>query len=219
MSSTLLLSVRRVADVLLECPSDTERWLSSSEQARLARLRIAGRRQQYLAGHWLARCLLSQGSGIAATDCVLEERRDLPPAPPDHLRDWQLSLSHSGDWLACAIARAPIGIDIEQRGSRAGLHRFQHLLLNKSELPNSLDDDALLQRWVVKEAWIKRQHGSALPEQLVALQLHETDANNFDIQLLTLAHWHLGISSAANELVTLPQVDVQAESFWRIELN
>src|SRR5436190_6209883 len=89
-------------------------WLSDSERARVAELRHAGRREHYLAGHWLARTLLARALGGDAAQWSLRERKSLPPDVPDRPH-WRVSISHSGEWIAAAVAEAPIGIDLESR--------------------------------------------------------------------------------------------------------
>lgn len=160
-------------------PPDAGDWLHASERDRLADLRAPLRRQQYLAGHWLARDLLARVHGGIAMDWSLLERRDRAPEvkPPASLAAGeqdpiQLGLAHSGDWIAAAVGRHAFGIDIEQRGRRLARAALAPLLLHPDELADGVDDDTLLARWVAKEAWIKRGQGSALPEQLRVLRLH-----------------------------------------------
>ena len=65
------------------------------------------------------------------------------------------------------------------------------------EAPDSLDLDQLLQRWVAKEAWVKRHHGSALPEQLAELKLLPAEAGTANVQLHSTAAFHLAITARA----------------------
>ncbi len=160
-------------------PTHGDDWLHASERERFAALKAPARRRQYLAGHWLARELLARTHGGDASDWALEERRDRPPAvrPPSlHAAATQppiqLGLAHSGDWIAAAFSRQPFGIDLEQRGRKLSRDTFLPLLLNPGEPDDPIDDEALLARWVAKEAWIKREQASAMPEQLRALRLH-----------------------------------------------
>ena len=214
----LRVQVARVEHILADAPSALETWLSSSELARLDRLKIQNRRDQYLSGHWLLRCLLSQHFGKPPSAWQLIERTNLPPA----LQNFDLlqtSISHSGDWIAAAIANDAIGIDLEQRRERAGLMRFQHLLLTHDEPPDSLDSDQLLQRWVAKEAWVKRHHGSALPEQLAELELLHAEPETADVQLFSTAAFHLAISAQAesgNWQVDLGQNAILQTACWRL---
>ena len=204
--------VRRVAEVLATAPEATD-WLSLSEQTRLLRLRVVARRDQYLAGHWLLRRLLAEHHAVDPRDVSLIERENLPPAVAGSVLE--VSLSHGGDWISAAWSAAAIGIDLEPRTPRPGLDRLQQLLLNPDELPGSLDNDALLQRWVLKEALIKREHASALPEQLAALQLRPA-AGKGEVEILSSADWHLALAPAGIDEVDTG-LPLLARSRWAVQ--
>ena len=212
------IQVARTEHMLNQAPSAPDSWLSQSEQLRLQRLKIPNRRDQFLSGHWLVRCLLRQHFGQPAHAFQLTERTNLPPAVQG-FDAVHVSISHSGDWIAAAIANAAIGIDLEQRRARAGLLRFQHLLLAQGEAPDSLDLDQLLQRWVAKEAWVKRHHGSALPEQLAELQLLPADKQSANVQLCSTAAFHLAVTAQASLecwAVELGANEVLQTAYWRV---
>ena len=191
MTTDAAVVVRRIDAVLTTAPATLD-WMSPGEQARAARLRAAARHAQFLAGHWLLRQLLADAFGGDARDYALIERDNLPPAVEGS--SLRVSLSHGGGWIAAAWAAAPIGIDLEPRESRAALGRLQHLLLNADEPTDSLDNDALLQRWVLKEALIKRDHGNALPDQLTALQLRPAAVGDASVELISTDAWHLALA-------------------------
>jgi 4'-phosphopantetheinyl transferase len=210
------LRIARVAEVCATLPEDQSSWLTPSEQTRLQRLQIASRRNQYLSGHWLARCLLAEQHGGAPRDWPLQERPSLPPAVIGHEDSAYLSLSHSQDWIACAVSNVPIGIDIEQRHpARAALHRFEHLLLAEGDAPGTLSSDELLLRWVAKEAWIKRHHGSALPEHLATLKLRASKTTAGDVLLMTSPSLHLGVSVIAECLDVVEDQEVFQQGQWQ----
>ena len=212
----LQLQVARIAEVLPRLPAETSAWLSPSELERLAGMRVPARRDQYLAGHWLAREQLAALAGGVATSWQLQERRSLPPAVLGHEAALHLSLSHSGDWIVAAVADTALGIDLEQRRPRDALHRFEELLLAEGETPGTLDNDALLQRWVAKEAWIKREHGSALPEHLAAIRLHHAEPTRADIRLWSGADVHLALATLAAPTWQIHFPEVMAASGWRV---
>ncbi len=184
--------VAAVEDVLRELPAPPESWLSPGEWARAQRLRVPSRHRHYLAGHWLARMQLGRLLDRDPARCLLVEREHLPPQVLD--APLQLSLSHSGDWIACALSTAAIGIDLEQRGRGPQLRTFAHLLVADGETPGELDDDTLLQRWVVKEALIKRDCGSALPQHLASIHLQPCGQDDAEIELLSTASFHLAVA-------------------------
>ncbi|MDZ4813768.1 MAG: hypothetical protein SGI99_14315 [Pseudomonadota bacterium] len=162
--------------------------------------------------------MLAQRHGGQAQDWILQERPSLPPIVMGHETTTYLSLSHSGDWVACALWDQPVGIDIEQRRPpRDALLRFQHLLLAVGELPDTLSVDELLQRWVAKEAWIKRHHGSALPEHLAALNLQPVTGAEVNVRLISTAAFHFGIAADVQPSGEIEiAADVVASSGWRV---
>lgn len=205
------VAVAAVSSVLSALPSSPEAWMSPSELARAARLRAPQRHQHYLAGHWLARLQLAQWLGGEPMHYTLIERDNLPPLIAD--QPLRLSLSHSGDWIACAISSAPIGIDLEQLGRGAQLRRFAHLLPAEGESEDELDDDHLLQRWVLKEAVIKRDCGMALPQQLMAVRLRACTEADARISLLSTSPFHLAIASAEPWTLDSPE-DISQHQYW-----
>jgi 4'-phosphopantetheinyl transferase len=194
MSDMPHLWLHRVDSVLQRAPADSE-WLSPSERERLPRLRVEPRRRQYLAGHWLLRELLAETIGGHPADWPLCERRSQAPSVDRGDAPLHVSLSHSGEWVAAAVAPQPIGIDIEPRHARCGMQRFDAMLRAADDAPGALDDDALVARWVLREALIKQHGGSALPEALAALSLRRAAADGpANLRLLTTDYVHLAIA-------------------------
>lgn len=201
--------VRRIDAVLASAPPPGD-WLSPSEQARAAAMRAPARHAQYLAGHWLLRTLLARAHGGDPRDYPLQERENQPPAVAGAALC--TALSHGGDYIAAAVSAAAIGIDLEPRTPRPALRRLQHLLLNPEEPPDSLDDDALLQRWVIKEALIKRDHGSALPETLAAIHIRPAQAvAAADVRLWTTVDFHLAVAPAGADGVDLEGFNAETQ--------
>lgn len=212
-SAPARVAVARVSAVLSGQPSSLQSWMSDSELARAARLRVPERHQHYLAGHWLARMQLARWLGGEPAHYPLIERDNLPPLIADHAL--KLSLSHSGDWIACAFAITPVGIDLEQLGRGAQLRGVAELLPAEGEFAHDLDDDSLLQRWVLKEAVIKRDCGMALPQQLKALQLRACVQVDASVALLSTAQFHLGIACAEPWTLDSPEPTIQRHQYWR----
>lgn len=91
-------------------------WLGPSEVQRLERFVRAGRRRQFVAGRALLRKTLGQLLDMAPADVRLAERAgNAPLLDLPGTADVGFSLSHSGDWVACAVsATARLGLDVER---------------------------------------------------------------------------------------------------------
>jgi 4'-phosphopantetheinyl transferase len=196
-AGTAQIEIARIARVLADVPKMHANWLSESELLRLSDIRHPARRAQYLAGHWLVRVLLSRAYGDAPGQWRLLERKSQPPAVHGHDSALRISISHSEDWIAAAVADVAIGIDLEQR-PRILDAAIEPLLLNADEKPGELDADALLQRWVAKEAWIKRSAGSALAERLKHLRVQAASRDQADVRIDSHAAFHFGLAIAAD---------------------
>lgn len=147
---------------LIDSPADCFAWLSPSEVVRLNGFGNPGRRLAFLAGRRLARLLLSRRLGPQA----------LPPLTIDAAGrsgvegrpELFLSISHSGDWVGCAMADAPIGLDIEAVGRRRDFSALAQLVHSPSQCRSLADAGSDAERaqrfyqwWTLKEAWFKRQ--------------------------------------------------------------
>lgn len=220
------LQVEPIRSVLRRAPAGVSDWLSPSERERYAGLRVASRANQFLAGHWLVREGLAARYGGEPKDWPLRERRSLPPRPERQDCPAQVSIAHSGDWVAAAVADEPIGIDLEQRRPRPGLLAFAHLLRAEDDPPEP-DEDALLQRWVIKEAWIKRHGFSALPERLAGLAIRPCSPDRADVRLWSSDALHLGVclepaireAAAASESLREPasaSLSLATPGYWQV---
>lgn len=107
--------VCETTEVLAGLPDD-DAWLTPSERTRLEAMQHPHRRAQFRAGHGLARQLLARAEGArdwrawslscSAHGAPLSQRDGQPVTR-------QVSIAHSGPWLACATAPHPLGVDIE----------------------------------------------------------------------------------------------------------
>ena len=206
----IYIEVARTASVLAAMPDTGTQCLSDSEQTRLEAIKINARREQYIAGHWLVRELLARAFGGEPAQWQLLERKSNPPQVMGQLKNLRVSISHSQNWIAAAVANVSIGIDLEQRPRRLDAS-IERLLLNADESPGQLDADALLQRWVAKEAWIKSRSESALPERLRQLHLQAAPQGRADVQIHSSEEWYLGVATTSPcqieqryEVVTMP---------------
>ena len=142
-----------------------------SEQARLDAISAPRRRAQFLAGHYLARRLLSQAYGGQPADWQIDSQAGEAPRVVGRA-DLAISLSHSGDWLLCAVADGPVGVDLELAKPGRDIAGMAAMVCHPTEqaaLAGLAPTAALAQftgYWTVKEAWLKC-HGLGLDYALM----------------------------------------------------
>jgi phosphopantetheine--protein transferase-like protein len=218
LSSILALSTEMPANDL---------WLSENERQRLSTMTAPQRRRQFLAGHWLLRRLAAQVHGGAPTQWSLSAGPDRvpwlhsisrPDAAPIHA-----SLSHSGDWLAVAIAPNPIGVDLERPARSRDLLALAAAVFSPDEcaelrrMPEGERAAAFYVFWTIKESVGKRE-GHGLHRQSTQRQkplacgaenaeVHSWQFNDVSLALATEA----GRSVAATGLP-----DTAIRRYWRI---
>jgi len=141
-------------------------WLNSSEQERLAAISAPRRRRQFLAGHWLAREIAAEYGGGDSDDWDIVSSDSGAPmlVSRDGSRGMlQLSLTHSGDRIASAVARQAIGLDLEFNPRPRDLAALAQFVFSPEEnaalraLSESEFAAAFYRCWTLKEAYGKRQ--------------------------------------------------------------
>ena len=150
---TLICALAQQSRLVADMPADTS-WLEPDEGQRLAGFSAPGRRRSYLAGRWLARkCLLGwpDASQPRRLGIDTQGRSHIHGEPRLHA-----SISHSGDWVAAAVATAPIGIDIEDLGRQRDFAALASAVLSPAQCAD-LSPQSFYQWWTLKEAWFKRQ--------------------------------------------------------------
>ncbi len=137
-----------------------ETFLGPWERERAARFHFDRDRDIYVLAHAIWRIVLCDCLGLEPASVPLES---LPSGQP-HLpgTQWSTSLSHSGRWVAVAVAQAvTVGVDIEQFPSRADLSALTTAICTPAEaadiekLPPPDRDLELLRLWTRKEALLK----------------------------------------------------------------
>lgn len=141
--------VAPLAQVLAQAGNEAA-WLGEAEQQRRASFGTPARQQQFVAGRWLVRRLLSRATGAEAVDMRLgvDAAGRCAPRPP-----WQASVSHSGTWVGALLAQAPVGLDIQQASPR----RDWRALADFAGLQPCPDADHFYRHWTLAEAWLKAQ--------------------------------------------------------------
>lgn len=179
-----------VADMAARAEAAGCEWLSASERARLDAITAPGRRAQFLAGRWCTRQLLAdEYGGDASRDWSLAAGAQEPPrllrSPLSNALC--VAISHSGDWVACAVSSQPVGLDIEAPPRRErDVAALAHAVCTPREqarlsaLAGADRQAHFLVVWTLKEAWLKQRIEGVSPGRLAALHTQAaaiTDAN------------------------------------------
>jgi 4'-phosphopantetheinyl transferase len=145
-------------------------WMSESEQRRLAVQQTVTRQSSFVACRYALRLLLAEEEQLVTEwrlGSVAEHKPWVEASVQSKRRGEhslpQLSLSHSGAWLACAKAPIPVGVDLEVHGHGRlrNVQALAELVCTKSELVQlqQLSSDMqqlyFFQLWCLKEAYFK----------------------------------------------------------------
>ena len=129
--------------------------LSPREIERADRLKSGPRRQQHTGSRALLRALLADHTGRPPSSFeLLADKRGKPLCVDGPA----VSISHSGDIVACAVCDAgEIGVDVEfarrERDVEAIARRY--FCREEAEWVGGQPEDRFYMLWVLKEAWLK----------------------------------------------------------------
>jgi 4'-phosphopantetheinyl transferase len=155
--------------------------LGEAERIRADRFRFDRDRRRFVVAHALMRRVLARHTGVAPASVPVQQICPTcggdhgPPRVPGHAL--HVSLSHSGELAAVAVAASPVGVDLEllrRRLSVPGLASQSLAPVERARL-DGLDPGearaAFLAAWVRKEAYAKgRGLGLALPFRSFAME-------------------------------------------------
>lgn len=123
---------------------------------------------------------LEQSAAAELAICAAMKNSGRPFAPSDYaykesgqptIQNGHISISHTEGYAACAIAREPVGIDVE-RGHTFSKAAAKRILSPQEELmSDSTNANELLSRiWTVKESFLKMT-GEGIPGGMRTLEL------------------------------------------------
>ncbi|WP_162160552.1 4'-phosphopantetheinyl transferase family protein [Paenibacillus gorillae] len=152
---------------------EREEWLpyvSEGRRERVARFHFAKDAQRSLFGELLARYALCENTGRGNSELKFIQNRFGKPMLERERdeREIYFNLSHSGQWVVCAVDYTPVGIDVEEMKpiSFEIAKRFfskdeYEALLREPEISRQQYFYAL---WTMKESFIKADgRGLSLP--------------------------------------------------------
>jgi phosphopantetheinyl transferase len=180
MAASAEVRLLALSDFSADSHADALTWLNAEERARLAAISATRRRLQFIAGHHLARCMAAAWAGGTPDEWQLQAQPGGAPmlvAPSGHAAAPSVSLSHSGDWVGCAVADVAIGLDLESHTSARDLGALAHHVLSATELahwrtlPTAEQPAAFYALWTLKEA--QGKHAGT------GLRLHQARQQSF----------------------------------------
>lgn len=179
-------------------PIGVEYWrdfdvLDEGERIRHARFRQPADRDRYQAAHVGVRLLLGHYLGVSPAElrfsrhcrhCGAGHGKPVVAYPATKL---EFSVTHSGGWVAVAVASVPVGLDVQETTDGTDVAALSTAVLSPAELrwwrdlPTSDARRAFFGYWARKEALLKATgHGLAVPMNTVTVSPPEEPARLVD---------------------------------------
>lgn len=187
----LYLEFASCREALTQRQSEGYGFLSPAEAQRAESIVSLKRRDQFLAGRLLARRMLCRVYGGEPQDWVIRAEPGFPPVVED-FREARLSISHSRDWVACALSDQEVGIDVEAVKPERDTLSIAQMVCHPEEiaeletLTSALQAERFTQFWSLKEAWLK-QRGAGLDLHRMR-SLCALPSSPVDVQAITLRY-------------------------------
>lgn len=137
---------------------DLINFLSSSERNRASRYHFNKDKNRFIICRTLLKILLAEHIGLKIGEVILDVDSNKKPFLPSHPFVF-FNVSHAGDYAIIAIAKSPIGVDIEYVDKNFDYKEILPSIFNTSEIDkvNHSDDKhvAFYGFWTRKEAVVK----------------------------------------------------------------
>lgn len=217
------LQVLPVAAAAAEAVAQGTDWLTATEQRRLRAITRDARRQAFLAGHWQARRAAAAWLQLDAHRIALETHPDGRPRLCVDGVDaaLQLSLSHSGGWLAVAMADAPVGVDIELPQREREWEVLARFVFSPEELRRLRDGDAAARArlfhafWTLKEARGKRSGEGLRPKAARAVTATACAPGHAEAFSWPFGDGALAVALTPGMALTVDDAALGAPAHWR----
>lgn len=140
----------KLADIIRSVP------LGEDDFERLAKITHPRRRRTFCAGRALARSAIEASSGMRA---ALQRFQTTANGRPVCIDGPAISISHSGNWAACAVAsQGDVGLDLQFPVARVAVDEIATWCFADDErewLAEEAGRDRFFRLWVLKEAHVK----------------------------------------------------------------
>lgn len=195
-------------------------YVSCEKRERIRRFRRFEDTQRSLLGEVLARYAICKRLGIKNNEITFGQNEYGKPVLTD-LSSIHFNISHSGDWVVCAIDNNPIGIDVES--IKPIEFSIAESFFSKEEYTalSNQDKGAWLiyfyRLWTLKESYIKAEgKGLSIPLKSFTINIERNKisisssqgSNNYHFKQLELDKEHmLAICSCHNDFGTIHHVN------------
>lgn len=137
--------------------------MTPERRAAVERISHPEVRESTVCGEWLAKSMLSRESGMPVEEIRLARDRDGKPYAENLTLFF--NLSHSGEYVACAVSDRPVGLDLEVKkprdlsvARRICSPRELEYIFHPEQTP-CVNEEEMLRRflliWTAKEAAVK----------------------------------------------------------------
>jgi len=133
--------------------AERDQWLTRAEQASLAEIKNGPRRDQSMAARVLLKRLIVRSVGCDPQGVRLLKKRSGGLSVRGAGKKQQVSVSHSGSWMAVALASQSVGVDVQENRRLKNENAFRSRILSKQD--RGLEAVKTLDLWVLKEAVVK----------------------------------------------------------------
>ncbi len=113
---------------------------------------------------------------LGNSSAVIDRLPSGVPILPDY-PDLHISISHSADFVAVAVASLPIGIDIQTPSHK--LERVKERFVSELDCIPAVCSDPLLLLWTIKEAVYKANLTSEIPLKSIVIDSITISGNNY----------------------------------------
>jgi phosphopantetheinyl transferase len=155
-----ILSFSQLGDVRVavcrdprECLRERDEFLTKTEQEALSRIGHRVRRDQSMAVRILLKRLIVKTQGCDPLQVRLVKKTSGGLRLRGAAKKQQVSVSHSGAWMAVAVAKSAVGVDIQENRRLKNENAFRRRISSKQD--RGLEDVKTLDLWALKEAVVK----------------------------------------------------------------
>lgn len=175
-----------------------EKTISKERYEKMQRYRFEADRVRSLFAALLLRYALKKHYGIEGTDIEIEKNEYGKPELKNQ-KDIYFNVSHSGDWVICALSSYPVGVDVELNKEHdiEIAKRFYSEKEYKTLLESDNAKELFITYWTLKESYVKAEgKGMSIPfdsfsfdikDRGIDLQVGEQLCDTYQFQVYKIA--------------------------------